>query len=236
MAKILNMDSNRNMEEKKGSNFIKDLQEVEMYRRKEAEKNPTVVIEFSWRFILLIVLGLSLIFLGPQILTVMIFLFGGFLVMSASRPVVGFLMNHKVGKGFAVSLTYIFGLLCIFGLVAVVILPFVDQIDELGKAVPGWINVLMSDFEDFNILGYTIDASMINNVINDWIERFTLFENFENIASTISSVFNSTALILAVIIFSIYLVLDHDNILELGLIRISSDARREMVKKLVLDV
>lgn len=156
--------------------------------------------------------------------------------MSAARPIVTFLMNKKVSKGIAVSLTYLLGILLIAAVVAIVVIPFINQIDGLVRAVPIWIDKLMSNIRDFSILGYSFDSSSINKYITDSLEKITLFDSFGNIASTVSSVFSSTALLFASVIFSIYLVLDHDNILELGLVRITSDVKRKRVKELILEV
>ena len=236
MAKILNMNSKMGKEEKERSGIVKDLQEIQRYKDREEPKKPTIVVEFSWKLVMLVVLGVLAVFLGQQLLTVLIFLFGGFVFMSAARPVVSFLMSKKLSKGLAVFLTYLLAIIVISAVISGIVLPFADQIDGLIKAVPDWVKSFTSDFREIRILGYTLNPVYIERFINDIIERLTMFENFENIASTVGSLFSSTALLLACVVFSIYLVVDHDNILELGLVRITSDVRRERVKKLILDM
>ncbi len=117
-----------------------------------------------------------------------------------------------------------------------VVIPFADQLGGLVKAVPDWIKNFTSDFSGINLFGYMFDTSILNGFVTDIIGRFTMLENFENIAGTVGSLFSTTALLLACLVFSIYLVIDHDNILELGLVRIVSDTKRERVKKLILDM
>lgn len=236
MSKILNIDSKNGKREVEKKDFIKDLQQLEKYRQKESEKKPTVVIEFSWKLVLLAILTLLIIFLGPQILTVFIFLFIGFVFMSAARPVVTFLMDKKLSKGLSVSLTYLLGILLIAAVVAVVVIPFINQIDGLVRSVPIWTEKLIANIKDFSILGYSFDSSSVNKFITDGLQKITLTGSFKNIASTVGSVFSFTAILFASIIFSIYLVLDHDNILELGLVRITSDIKRKRVKELILEV
>lgn len=222
--------------EEKEVDIIKELQEIEKYKQKKESPKPVIVVEFSWKLVLLVVLALMIAFLGEQLLTVFIFLFGGFVFMSAARPVVSYLMSKKLSKGLSVFFTYLLGIIILTAIISVVIVPFIDQIDGLIRAIPGWVKTLTSDFEEVNILGYIVDPTLINKMATDFIERLSMFESFENIASTIGGLFSSTALVLACIIFSIYLVIDHDNILELGLIRITSDTKRNRVKKLILDV
>lgn len=235
MMKVLNMDSKRKTEESKPS-FIKELQEIEKSKQRREEKKPTIVVEFSWKLVLLLGAILLLSFLGAEILAMLIFLFGGFVFMSAARPVVTFFMSKKLGKGLSVTITYLLGIIFLSAVLAVVVIPFINQIEGLVKAVPVWIDTATSDFESFSILGYSLDSTSLSKFLTDWVERLTLFENFENIANTIGSVFSSTALLFASIIFSIYLVIDHDNVLDIGLVRITSDVKRERIKKLILDV
>lgn len=234
MSKTFNMNSRK--AEEKEVDIIKELQEIEKYKQKKESPKPVIVVEFSWKLVLLVALALMIAFLGKQLLTVFIFLFGGFVFMSAARPVVSYLMSKKLSKGLSVFFTYLLGIIILTAIISVVIVPFIDQIDGLIRAIPGWVKTLTSDFEEVNILGYIVDPTLINKMATDFIERLSMFESFENIASTIGGLFSSTALVLACIIFSIYLVIDHDNILELGLIRITSDTKRNRVKKLILDV
>lgn len=234
MSKTFNMNSRK--AEEKEVDIIKELQEIEKYKQKKESPKPVIVVEFSWKLVLLVALALMIAFLGEQLLTVFIFLFGGFVFMSAARPVVSYLMSKKLSKGLSVFFTYLLGIIILTAIISVVIVPFIDQIDGLIRAIPGWVKTLTSDFEEVNILGYIVDPTLINKMATDFIERLSMFESFENIASTIGGLFSSTALVLACIIFSIYLVIDHDNILELGLIRITSDTKRNRVKKLILDV
>ncbi|MGI6423532.1 MAG: AI-2E family transporter [Candidatus Dojkabacteria bacterium] len=236
MAKILNIQSKSKGSVKEDPTFIQDLREIHKSKRRREEKKPTIVVEFSWKLVLLLILGILVVFLRTEVLTVLIFLFGGFVFMSAAKPVVHFFMRRKFSKGLAVAITYILGILILSAIIAVVVIPFVGQIEGLIKAVPGWINSVTSDFGGITILGYSLDSTAVSKFFEDWIERVTLFENFENIAKTVGSIFSSTALLLASVIFSIYLVLEHDNILEIGLIRITSDVRRNRIKQLMLDV
>lgn len=236
MSKILNMNSKKGKEQESGKELVRDLQEIQKYRENEVSKKPTIVVEFSWKLVLLVVLGILAVFLGKQLLTVLIFLFGGFVFMSAAKPVVSYLISKKLSKGVSVFLTYFLGLIILSAVISMVVIPFADQLGGLVKAVPDWIKNFTSDFSGINLFGYMFDTSILNGFVTDIIGRFTMLENFENIAGTVGSLFSTTALLLACLVFSIYLVIDHDNILELGLVRIVSDTKRERVKKLILDM
>jgi predicted PurR-regulated permease PerM len=117
-----------------------------------------------------------------------------------------------------------------------IFVPFLGQFNKLIDSIPVWIDTLSKGIDSFGISYSFIDSTSMNNMIMDWVERLTSVNNFEGLASTVGGVFSWTSLIFAAIVFSIYLVIDHDNILDFGLIRITSDEKRMKVKKLVLDL
>lgn len=231
MPKILNMDSKS---KKKEDDFIKELAEVQKIKSKE--KKQTVVIDLSWRLSLFIVLGLAVVFWGKQLVTVGMFLFVALVIMSALRPIINWFVSKKVGRGWAITITYILGLLIFGGLLSAVFIPLVGEFESLVEALPGWVNTFVNDFNGVSFGDYTVDLSMLNTMVNDFFANFDLQNSFESLAGTVGSVFGWGTLLLASVIFSIYLILDHDSLLEIGLIRISSDQKRKRVKKLVLDV
>lgn len=219
---------------KKEDDFIKELAEVQKIKSKE--KKQTVVIDLSWRLSLFIVLGLAVVFWGKQLVTVGMFLFVALVIMSALRPIINWFVSKKVGRGWAITITYILGLLIFGGLLSAVFIPLVGEFESLVEALPGWVNTFVNDFNGVSFGDYTVDLSMLNTMVNDFFANFDLQNSFESLAGTVGSVFGWGTLLLASVIFSIYLILDHDSLLEIGLIRISSDQKRKRVKKLVLDV
>jgi predicted PurR-regulated permease PerM len=179
---------------------------------------------------------LVIIFAGKQLVTVGLFLFVGLVVMSALRPIVKWLMKRKFSKSWAVTLTYFLAFLAISGLISAVVLPFVGEINDLVQAIPNWVNRFVTDFSGVTIAGYTLDLTMLNTFVSDYVNNFDIQSSFQSIAGTLGSVFSWTSLLLAAVVFSIYLVIDHDSLLQLGLIRITSDQKRGRVKQLVVDV
>jgi predicted PurR-regulated permease PerM len=61
-------------------------------------------------------------------------------------------------------------------------------------------------------------------------------DSLKSIAGTVGGVINWAALLFAIIIFSVYLLSEGEQLVQLGLLRISNDKKRERVKKLVNDV
>jgi predicted PurR-regulated permease PerM len=235
MPKILNIDS-KNKRFESSKDIIKDLTELEKLKQKRKENKPLVVVEFSWQLLTILILALVIIFAGKQLVTVGLFLFVGLVVMSALRPIVKWLMKRKFSKSWAVTLTYFLAFLAISGLISAVVLPFVGEINDLVQAIPNWVNRFVTDFSGVTIAGYTLDLTMLNTFVSDYVNNFDIQSSFQSIAGTLGSVFSWTSLLLAAVVFSIYLVIDHDSLLQLGLIRITSDQKRGRVKQLVVDV
>lgn len=232
MPKILNIQNNKS----ESKNFLKEIVEVEKMKKNDKDKNITVIVEPSWKLIVIFVLALSIIFWGKELVTVALFLFVGMVTMSAAKPVVVWLIKKKINKGWAVTITYFVAFVLFMAVLSAVILPFINQLDVLINTIPVWINTFVSDFNGFSIGDFTIDSKMITDATADFLNNFNLQDSFQSLAGTVGSVFSWTTILFAAVVFSIYLILDHDSLLEIGLIRITSDQKRERVKKLVLDV
>lgn len=97
------------------------------------------------------------------------------------------------------------------------------------------VNTFTSGFTGISIGSFTVDAETINKMTTDFLQSISIKDSFASVAGTVGSIFNLSTLFLAAVVFSIYMILDHDNILEFGLIKISSDQKRLRVMKLVSD-
>ena len=213
-----------------------DLKEAVKYNQKEGSRKPAVVIQFSWELIALILLILAVIFFGSQLISVLLFLFLGFVFTSAARPVVSWLMSKKISKGWAVTITYLIAAIIVLAAISVIIIPLVGQVSELVKVFPTWVENLVANFKGISFGGFKLDANSITQFVSNGLQSISAGDSFKNISTAVGSVFSTTGLLLSSFILSIYLVLEHDSILDFGLIQITSDEKRERVKKLVMDV
>ncbi len=213
-----------------------DLKEAVKYNQKEGSHKPVVVIQFSWELIALILLILAIIFFGSQLISVLLFLFLGFVFTSAARPVVSWLMLKKISKGWAVLITYLIASIIILAVISVIIIPLVGQVSELIKVFPTWVENLVSNFKEISFGNININSDSITQFVSNGLQNLSTGESFKNISTAVGSVFSTTGLLLSSFILSVYLVLEHDSILDFGLIQITSDEKRERVKKLVMDV
>ncbi len=220
--------------ERKESKLLKDLREVNKLKRDS--NKPVIVIEFSWQVLFVLLIALAFIFWGKELVTIGIFIFAALVIMSAARPVVSWLMRRKFSKGWAVTVTYMFAIVIFSALISAVIVPLINQVGTIRDTLPELVDRFVSDFDGISIGAFTIDSTTITNMTDDFLQNFSVTDSFASLAGTVGSVFSFSTMFLAAIVFSIYILLDHDNLLDLGLTRISSDDRRKRVKKLVVDL
>lgn len=236
MGKIFSFKSNKSkIIEQQESKHLEELSEVIKYQRRKEDK-PAFVIEFSWKLVLLILLLLAVIFMWKQLSTVLIFLFLGFIFMSAIKPSVDWMVSKKISKGWAVAISYILFLIIFFGLFSIVIIPFTNQLSDLVVALPNWITKTIEDLKNVKVISDILASPNVSTMLTDFLKSIPTADSIKNLTDVVSGFLSTTTLVITSIVFSMYLVLEYDSLLEFGLIRIPSDQKRQRVKKLFVDV
>lgn len=239
MAKSFSVsDNNSRIEDSytgRRSNTSSDTQGSYM-RSKDFVRGNTVMIDFSPRLIAFLLLLLSFIFYANQLFAISLFLFFGFAVMSSIRPVVAWLMGRGISKGWSIAISYVILFILIQVVFVLILVPFFNQLTSLVKEVPNWIDDGLKFIESISIAGYSLETDMINQYATDIIKSFPTVSNVKNVAGFLSGFFSTGAFLVTSIVFSIYLVSEHDSFFDILLIRIVSDEKRERVRRLVMDV
>jgi predicted PurR-regulated permease PerM len=203
------------------------------YKQKNKE-NLTIDLSTRTMFFILAILGF--IFFSAELISVIVFIFFGFVLMASMRPIVNWLKKKGFSKGFAITLPYFFLLVIILGVVVLIAVPLVNQMTELAKVLPQWLESALTFLEDFSIGGYSVDVGSISSYITEIIKGFPTADNVKNVATFLSDFFGFGAFLVTSVIFSIYLVSEHDTLAEIAFIRIVSTEKRDRVKQLVSDV
>jgi len=232
MAKILNINTNR----KKEDSMIDEFKELRRGTQLKRKEKPVFVVEFSWKLIVAVLAILGIVFFGKQLISVAVFLFLSIVIMSAVLPIIRWFQRRRISKGFSITITYVVGIVLILAITSVILIPFISQIDNLAESVPVWVKGFTSNISAIQLGDIKIDSNTVYKAVLSWFEKFTSVDSFENIATTLGGVFGWVSLVLASVVFSVYLVIDHDKILDFGLIRVTSDEKRNRIKKLVLDL
>lgn len=237
MGKIFSFKSDRSkIVEQQENKHLEELSEVIKYKRRRDDDKPVVVVEFSWTLVFLLLLLLAVIFMWKQLSTVLIFLFLGFIFMSAIKPSVDWLVSKRVSKGWAVAISYILFVVIFFGLFSIVIIPFTNQLSDLIVALPNWITQTIEDLKNIKIISQVLTTPNISSMLTDFLKSIPTADSIKNVTDVLSGFLSTTTLVFTSLVFSMYLVLEYDSLLEFGLIRIPSDQKRQRVKKLFVDV
>jgi predicted PurR-regulated permease PerM len=185
-------------------------------------------------FFILAILGF--IFFSAELISVIVFVFFGFVLMASMRPIVNWLKKKGFSKGLAITLPYVFLFVGILGVIVLISVPLVNQMTELAKTLPEWVERALVSLEDFSIGGYSVDVDSISTYITEFIKGFPTADNVKNVATFLSDFFGFGAFLITSVIFSIYLVSEHDTLADIAFIRIVSTEKRDRVKQLVSDV
>lgn len=203
------------------------------YKQKRKE-NLTIDLSTRTMFFILAILGF--IFFARELISVIVFVFFGFVLMASVRPVVNWLKKKGFSKGLAITLPYLGLLIGLMGIIVLISVPLVNQMTELARTLPEWVESALVSIEDFSIGGYSVDVDTISTYITDFIKGFPTADNVKNVATFLSDFFGFGAFLITSIIFSIYLVSEHDTLADIAFIRIVSTEKRDRVKQLVSDV
>jgi predicted PurR-regulated permease PerM len=203
------------------------------YKKKNKE-NLTIDLSTRTMFFILAILGF--IFFSAELISVIVFVFFGFVLMASMRPIVNWLKKKGFSKGLAITLPYVFLFVGILGVIVLISVPLVNQMTELAKTLPEWVERALVSLEDFSIGGYSVDVDSISTYITEFIKGFPTADNVKNVATFLSDFFGFGAFLITSVIFSIYLVSEHDTLADIAFIRIVSTEKRDRVKQLVSDV
>ncbi len=242
MGKIFSVkDNNRDVEDtsKRTNEVVANSFESKQsnnLRSSRKEKGQTVTIELSTKLMLFILLLLAFIYFGKQLLTVILFVFFGFVIMSTIKPVVKWLKKKGLSKGLSIGIAYFLLILIILSLLFLVSVPFINQLAGLVSVLPAWIDESLLFLEDFSIAGYSVDTESVSQYVADAIKGFPSAANVKSVATFITDFVGMGAFFIMSLIFSIYLLSEHDTFADILLIKIVSNEKRERVKKLVMDV
>lgn len=232
MIKVLNINGNS----KKEDSNMNEIKEFKKISDSKKEEKPVFVVEFSWKLIITVLGILGLIYFGKQLISIAVFLFLSVVIMSSVLPIINWLQKRKISRNLSIAITYIVGVLLMLGIIAVIVIPFINQVDNLSESIPVWVKSFTSNISAIEFGEVKIDSNTVYRAMLNWFEKFTSVDSFESMASTLGGVFGWVSLVSASLIFSVYLVIDHNKILDFGLIRITADEKRNRVKKLVLDL
>jgi predicted PurR-regulated permease PerM len=182
-----------------------------------SKKNVTVRIEFPTKQILKLIFILALIFLSVKLHEVIILVFLSFILMASIKPAVTLMyVKFKIPKGLSIAIIYLLIIVLITISIYFISKPLASEVKKFADTLP---SIIQNSITTFPFLDGKVDP----NVLGESIKKFftglsTDFSNLGNaLQNALSLTFTAFGLIIhfiTVIIISIYLLLDRENILN----------------------
>lgn len=162
---------------------------------KDRMKQDNVTINITTRTIALFTLiPLSLYFFW-FIRDILFSLLIAFIIMSALRPGVAYLVGKKTPRGLAVALVYLLFILFFLSIISIIVPPIIVETSNLLRSLPLIFQQLFPYTE--NVVNVTDLTRYIPNVTN-------------NIFGFISSVFSNTLFVVTTMFFALYFLLEEN--------------------------
>ncbi|MCC7289981.1 AI-2E family transporter [bacterium] len=207
------------------------------------EHKTTINVDISLRSILLVLATIGIIYFGLKLVQVLVLLFLAFILSSSALPLVKGLTNHGVPKSLSIFVVYLLISMFFLGTLTLILVPFVTESQTLIGDLPSYLDAFVKEVGTININGRPIDVAFIleyKEVFINWASNsFASGSGSEGVKTALSTVFGlagGLVSIVTMLFMSVYMVTDHDNFVDLVLLRIVDEQKRTRVRKLVFDV
>lgn len=84
-----------------------------------------------------------------------------------------------MSKNVAIFLAYFSLLIFLLVILAIIFVPFVNQIGGLFEVLPDWISKLLNSINGLNINGFKIDSASVEKSVSDWVSSLTTSGQFQ---------------------------------------------------------
>ena len=96
------------------------------------------------------------------------------------------------------------------------------------STLPVWVEDVINKIEGISIAGRSLNLSTVQKSILEFLKSIPSADNVKNITSALAGLFGSLSLLLTAFISSIYLVSEHDQMLDVLLLRISTKEKKNI--------
>ncbi|KKR06235.1 MAG: hypothetical protein UT34_C0001G0275 [candidate division WS6 bacterium GW2011_GWF2_39_15] len=224
-----------------------NVSEVEHNANKEALHGSlfkkSISVDISLKTMVMVLLIVAGLYFGTKLMDVVALLFFAFIISSASLPFVRWLHMRGLSKGLSIAIVYFIGLVVLALLVTLVFVPLISETQKLLSDIPGFVTKVENTLRRFNAFGVEINKEVVANMsseIVNWISKNinaqSGVEGVKTALATLVDIAGGFVSIITSFLMSIYIIYDHDNFVDLILLRIFDEKKRKRVRQLVLDV
>ena len=233
-----------------------DLMETESEEkeRKSKKEKPssslfgggnTVRIEVPPRTIITIVLVVVGLYLFLRLINVFIILFFAMVLASATLPLISGMVKKGLPRWFSITAVYTLLIGFFLPLVFLIVFPLISQTAQFSDKIVSISESSLEALDDVYIPALGIDGAELKIYFLDHIEQVSK-ELIPSVAGTVTAISTTVdaivgfgggvIMILTILILSVYIVVDHDRVVDLILIRIHEKEKRERIRELIVDV
>ncbi|MCK9369076.1 AI-2E family transporter [Candidatus Dojkabacteria bacterium] len=234
-------------ENKRGMDLL--MQEENKSSRASSSASSTAIprksikVDISLRTILMILAVIAAIYFAPKLLTIVVLLFFAFIISSAVLPLVRKLVNKGMSKNLSIFLVYFVGILFFIGILTLIIAPVIKESQGLISNLQTTVDNFVKGLNSLTIFGRTIEVESLKGYLNDivtWITKSSVAtsgtDGIKSAVGALTSVAGGVISVVTILLISVYIVVDHDNFVDIVLLRIIDEGKRKRVKQLFFDV
>ncbi len=234
-----------------------DLTESEYEHKESKKKNSSnsdsflgsggrvVKVDIPPRTIITVVLVVIGLYLFVRLINVFIILFFAMVLASATLPLISGMIKKGMPKWFSIGSIYFLLVSFLIALVFLIVFPFVSQVSQFSDKFVAISETSLESLDNVNIPALGLDGSELKIYFLDHIEKVSQ-ELIPSLAGTVTAISTTVdtlvgfggivIMILTIFILSIYIVADHDRVVDLILVRIHEKEKRERIRELIIDV
>ncbi len=230
-----------------------DVQESDKGKKEDKASKKThpfgnsnvVKIDIPPRTIVMVFLAVIGIYLFIQLINVFLILFFAMVLASATLPLISGMVKRGFPKWLSIGSVYVLLISFLTALIFLIVFPFVSQMARFSDEVVKISETSLQSLENFNVPALGIEGSELKVYFLDHIEQVSK-EIIPSVAGTVTAISTTVdalvgvggvmVMILTILILSVYIVADHDRVVDLILIRIHEKEKRERIRELIVDV
>ncbi len=204
-----------------------------------------VKIEIPPKTIITVVLVVIGLYLFVRLINVFLILFFAMVLASATLPLISGMIKKGFPRWLSIGSVY-FGLITfLIAIVLLIVLPFASQMSQFSDKIVTISEKSLASMDDLSIPALGLDGSEMKEYFMTHIEQVSQ-ELIPSLAGTVTAISTTIdalvgvggilVMVLTILILSVYIVADHDRVVDLILIRIHEKEKRERIRELIVDV
>ncbi len=208
-------------------------------------QSKVVKIEIPPKTIITVLAVLIGLYVMYKLVNILIILFFAFVLASAALPLVTALKKKKFPNWLSISLVYLLFITIFFSLIALIVTPFITETNRFAKELNILSTSSLDSLDNLNLEIFGTYGINFKDSLTQYID--SLSDDFMGLILASGGAFSKTfdavigfggivIILVSIFIISVYIVADHDRVVNAILIRVNEEEKRDRIRKLIIDV